>query len=163
MALMWGRLFNREAPVSIELWGALSHARLSIVSSSEKIALLQSILEKDTRVLLAWVFGSVAQGKARPESDLDVAIVFDHSLSPEEQVEMSRQLESQIKMPVDLLDLSRAHGPIVAEVLCRGIPVIRRSHEQHARLLKRMWLEEADFGPLRRRIQSARRKRVFGT
>ena len=131
--------------------------------SQPKLDLVRSILEKDPQILLAWVFGSVAQGKARPESDLDLAVVCDHPLTAEEQVEMSRLLEATLKMPVDLVDLSQAHGPIVAEALCRGVALIRRSPEHHAQLLKRMWLEEADFGPLRRQMQSARRKRVFGT
>jgi len=47
--------------------------------SPQKFAVekLKRMLKRDARVREAWLFGSVARGEERPESDIDVALVAD--------------------------------------------------------------------------------------
>ena len=129
-----------------------------------KAALVQATLtalEGDPRILLAWVFGSVASSKDHAGSDVDVAVACERALSPEEQIALAQALERRVGSTVDLIDLFDAHGPVLTEAMSKGMMVIRKSPELYARLLKRIWFEEADYGPLRRRIQSERRRKVF--
>jgi predicted nucleotidyltransferase len=47
--------------------------------SPQKFAVekLRKMLKRDARVKEAWLFGSVARGEEKPESDIDVALIAD--------------------------------------------------------------------------------------
>jgi uncharacterized protein len=69
---------------------------------------------------LAVVFGSVAQGNARFDSDLDIAVRYAAPLNADEKLTLFRALGAASGRPVDLIDL-RTAGPIVArQALTRG-------------------------------------------
>ena len=46
--------------------------------------------------------------------------------------------------------------------MTRGRCLIKRDPLPLAAIVKRMWLDDADFGPLRESALESRRKRVFG-
>jgi predicted nucleotidyltransferase len=49
------------------------------------------------------VFGSVVQGKARPESDLDLLVDFPSSPSFEQTMDLKLALEDRLRVRVDLV------------------------------------------------------------
>jgi hypothetical protein len=57
---------------------------------------------------------------------------------------MATDLGQTLGRDVDLVDLHRAHGAILEEVIVRGDHLIVRDPEVMARLLKRMWYEKED-------------------
>ncbi len=126
-------------------------------------ALIQSWLQRHPEVLFATLFGSFSKGRERPDSDVDVAVLTAHPLSPEERVDLAQDLATAVQREVDLVDFSQAAGSILREALTRSKILINRDPIRAAALMKRFLLDEADFGPLRERALAERRRRVLKT
>lgn len=123
---------------------------------------LRDVLARHPAIGLAFVYGSVARGAARLESDLDVAVMGDRMLSADETIPLLEDLADASGRPVDLVDLRRAHGTLLHEILRTGRKVLGRTPGLHPALLARHLTEEADFGPLRDRILTSRRRAWIG-
>jgi hypothetical protein len=61
-----------------------------------------------------------------------------------------------LQRPVDLVDLRTAGEPTLGQVVRHGRRILG-SDAAHGRLLYRQLVDQADFGPLRRRILEERR------
>ena len=81
------------------------------------IAGIRSVLEHNPNVRLAMLFGSLATGRDRPDSDVDVAILADRPLSAELKAEWIGALSAATGRPVDLVDLRTAGEPLLGQVL----------------------------------------------
>ena len=122
---------------------------------------IQQILTQHGGIRLAILFGSLAKGRATPESDLDLAVLMDAPLSAETKMVLIDDLSQAIGRPVDLIDLRVAGEPILGQILKHGIRLLG-SDTDYAELIKRHLFEEADFMPYRRRILEERRKVWIG-
>ncbi|MBI4956466.1 MAG: nucleotidyltransferase domain-containing protein [Myxococcales bacterium] len=87
---------------------------------------LAPVFDRHVVVAAAWVFGSVARGRARPDSDLDIGVVFrDRHGSRRDREPTLAELACEIAAisgfeEVDAVDLE-AQGPIFClEVLRHG-------------------------------------------
>ena len=118
---------------------------------------IRDYLQGDSDVCLAYVFGSIATGRANLESDLDVAVSTKTELSPERTAAMVGDLASLTGRPVDLIDLRRAGEPLLGEVLRDGRR-LKGSHSQHVELVQRHIYNCEDFLPILRRLLSERRQ-----
>jgi uncharacterized protein len=106
---------------------------------------------------LAVVFGSVAQGTARFDSDLDIAVRYTTPLDAEQKLELIRALGATSGRPVDLIDL-RTAGPIVArQALTLGKRLFGTDGD-FATQLSRTLIDYADFAPLIERTLRERRE-----
>lgn len=117
------------------------------------------LLRAHDGVEAAWLFGSVARDDARAASDLDVAVLGSEALSAEEKEALIEQLAQATGRPVDLVDLQVTHGPIVGRILQNGVRLFCDDTALYAGLMKRWWLDQADWMPYRRRILKERRDR----
>lgn len=124
---------------------------------------IKEVLSRYPAVTLAIVFGSLAAGRAGFESDLDLAVLAPMALSSETRIDMICDMALALGRPVDLIDLSRTHCPLLQEILTRGRLILCKDRSQYAELIRRMVYEEADFMPYYRRILTARRKAWIGT
>ena len=104
---------------------------------------------------LAIVFGSVARGTARADSDLDIAIDLGHPMPPSEKLALIDALAQASGRPVDLVDLRRAGVPLLGEILAGGRRLIG-TPAAHAEWLARHATDAADFLPAYRRLIAAR-------
>jgi predicted nucleotidyltransferase len=80
-------------------------------------------------VAAVYLFGSVARGAARPDSDVDVAVLFTHAPphrlnSP--RFELAGELERALGAPVDLVVLNDAPADLAVRVLRTGTLVLER-------------------------------------
>ena len=93
----------------------------------------------------ATLFGSVARGQARAESDIDVAVSFGRVMSADLRIAMTGIVAAEARRPVDLIDLESAAPLILAralagkELVCDGATTrarmaTRLSHSEDARL-----------------------------
>ena len=107
---------------------------------------------------LVMLYGSIAKGSARQDSDIDVAVLAPSPLSPDARLAMAAALTRAVGRPAEVLDLSTAHGTILAEVLTDGLRLHMTSQAAYEGLLRRLVYEEADFMPLYRRLLRERRE-----
>jgi len=121
---------------------------------------IRAVLSGHPRIELAILFGSLADGRARPESDLDLAVQAATPLTAEEKMALIADLALALWRPVDLVDLALAGEPLLGQVL-KGQRLLG-SDEMHARLITRHLLDVADFLPLRERILKERRQAWIG-
>ncbi len=124
---------------------------------------IKDVLTCHSSVVMAFVFGSLATGHARSDSDLDVAVLASTPLGSQARVDLIADLALAFGRPVDLLDLSQTHSPLLQQILTRGRMILCKDRSRYADLLLRMLYEEADYMPYYRRILAERRRAWIGT
>lgn len=122
---------------------------------------LREVLGRFPMVRLALVFGSVAAGTARPDSDLDLAVDAGRALSAAQMLDLTEALAEQTGRPVDLIDLATVSVPLLGQIVRHG-QVILGSNEDVAQLMARYLVQQADFMPLHDRILRERRMAWIG-
>lgn len=117
-------------------------------------------LSRFPELRLVLLFGSRASGRARVDSDIDLAVLADAPLTTAQRIAIIEAVGAATGCPVDLVDLFHAPEPILGEAL-KGIR-LRGDAATRARLVTRHVLNAADFLPLRERILSERRSAWTG-
>ncbi len=116
----------------------------------------------DRPVMLAYLYGSVAEGCALPDSDVDVALVLtpDHGLSAYQRMQLelgiAAELEACCGLPqVDVRSLNDA--PVMAQgtVVTAGILVYSRDEDFRADFEVLTRKRYFDFQPVARLMQRA--------
>lgn len=125
--------------------------------TDDVIKQLQAFFAPRNGVELVMLFGSVAHGKARPDSDLDIAVMYSQALTQQQRVDLIEQLALQFGRPVDLIDLRTAGEPLLGQIF-KGKRVLG-SDATYAQCLSRHLIDAADFLPLQQRILKERRER----
>lgn len=130
-----------------------------MIESAENGSLtrLAALLEQQPDIILAIAFGSLASGRARPSSDLDIAVLADLPLRERRRSELIALLARECGRPVDLVDLRTAGVPVRRSVLSGGRRLICRDNAAYAELLSRTVTDSADFLPYRQRALRQRR------
>ena len=99
---------------------------------------------------LALLFGSVAKGAARPDSDIDVAIIpRDEALSLGAELDLQAALSAACGRPVDLVRLDRASTLMRWQVARDGVVLLAEPAVEHSRFRARAGIEHADFNLVR--------------
>lgn len=111
---------------------------------------------------IALVFGSVARGCARSDSDLDIAVATDRALTAAEKISLIAQLAEISGRAIDLVDLYQVGEPLLGEILRDGIQLLGDT-EMFTRLVLRHIYATADFVPIQQRILAERRQAWIGT
>ena len=124
---------------------------------------IEGLLASHPSVVMAFVFGSLAAGHARRDSDLDLAVATTSILDPQARIDLIEDLAMAFGRPIDLVDLTQTHGPLLHQILTRGRLIVCKDRSRYADLLLRMLYEEADYMPYYRRILSDRRDAWIGT
>lgn len=122
---------------------------------------LRAVLARHPQVNFAMLFGSLARGTARPDSDLDLAVGADRPLHADEIIALISDLATATGRPVDLIDLADVGEPLLGQILAHGVRV-QGDSTRHGALLSRHLTDVADFVPLQQRILDARRQRWIG-
>lgn len=117
---------------------------------------LTALLKKHSFVKLAILFGSQAAGKARADSDIDVAVLADAPLSVAQKLLLTGEIADAFGKPVDLVDLHTAGEPLLGQVF-KGQRLVG-STVVYAQVLSRHLIDSADFLPLQQRILKERRE-----
>lgn len=115
------------------------------------------VLQQRSDIRLAILFGSVAQGTARPDSDLDLAIAGTPRLDATARLGLLTELAEIIGRPIDLIDLDLAGEPLLGCILLGGKRLLG-SDEEYAALIRRHVFDRTDFLPYRERLLEERAK-----
>jgi len=108
---------------------------------------LKKVAEKHPDVKLLYLFGSYAEGRAAPASDVDLAIVAARlGAIPHFVADVAKEL-GVAEEKISVLDLESAPPSLVATVLKRGIKVIDRGGEEE-KLLRKVEPDALEVGEL---------------
>ena len=124
-------------------------------------AQLQGVLASFPALLLALVFGSVAQGRQRPDSDLDIAVAASQALTATEKMDIIAALAERTGRPIDLIDLKVVAEPLLGQIVRHGRRLLG-SDGAYGQLISRHLFEQADFMPYRNRVLAERRAAWIG-
>ena len=122
---------------------------------------LREVLAGFPELILALVFGSVAKGLQRIDSDLDIAVVAKQALTADEKIVIISALAEKTVRPVDLVDLKVVGEPLLGQIVQHGRRLLG-SDGEYGRLISRHLFEQADFMPYRNRILAERRAAWIG-
>lgn len=108
----------------------------------KKILLLKEYFEKEPSVILAFLFGSFANGREMEESDVDVAIYWKEK---QKRARIHLELCCILEREVDLVDLEEAPASLVSHIFKTGIPLTIKDKKLYWELYLRMSNEAEDF------------------
>ena len=112
-------------------------------------------------IRLAILFGSLAAGRERADSDLDLAVDAGHRLTAGEKLVLMNKLAERTGRPVDLVDLHAVGEPLLGQILRYGNRLLG-SETCYADLIRKHLFDQADYLPYRNRILAERRRVWIG-
>lgn len=124
-------------------------------------AQLKEVFAHFPEIALALVFGSVAAGRQRTDSDLDIAVAAERALTVDEKMLLIDALAERTGRPVDLIDLNVVSEPLLGQIVRHGRRILG-SDTQYGNLISRHLFEQADFMPYRTRLLAERRMAWIG-
>jgi predicted nucleotidyltransferase len=105
---------------------------MSVSETSSLVRELQSALRGRSDVVVALLFGSLARGSGRPDSDVDIAVVAPGL----DRLSLGADLSAKLGREVDIASLDSAVSiPLLEEVLRDGI-VLHEREEGDAALFR---------------------------
>lgn len=98
----------------------------------DKLLAIQRRLEQDKRVLAAYLLGSAASGRMRPDSDLDLALMTmpDVKLPPLDRIALAAELGLEVGIVVDIGELSSGNLVYAKEAILTGRRIFTRDSFQ---------------------------------
>ncbi|HSS50754.1 MAG TPA: nucleotidyltransferase domain-containing protein [Thermoanaerobaculia bacterium] len=112
---------------------------------------LRAVLAEDPSVDCAWLFGSVARGEAGPLSDVDVAVLLDPMIAPQDRMAIAAALVEKLERVggrVDLVLLDEASPLLRDRVFRHGILLLERDVRRRVAFEAQAIQEYLDFQPL---------------
>ena len=122
---------------------------------------LRDVFAHFPKVLLVVLFGSVASGKQRADSDLDIALSAGHPLTVDEKIALNGALAESTGRAIDLIDLSVVGEPLLGQIVRHGRRILG-SDTLYGELISKHLFEQADFMPYQARILAERRMAWIG-
>lgn len=121
----------------------------------------ENVLRAEPGLQLAMLYGSGATGKMRAESDVDIALLFEHPLNAETKMKLISRLEQEFRRNVDLIDLYSLSGTILKQILRKGRVLIQAKPGVLAELTRKMIYNQTDMMPYVSRTLLERQRRFI--
>ena len=122
---------------------------------------IERVLAGHPELEVVLLFGSMASGQGRADSDVDLAVQAAHPLDAESKLTLIAEFGDATGRAVDLIDLRVVGEPLLGEILTGG-RCLRGSRGARAELLRRHLLDSADFLPYVQRLLAERRRAWIG-
>ncbi|MBL7072019.1 MAG: nucleotidyltransferase domain-containing protein [Candidatus Omnitrophica bacterium] len=113
---------------------------------------------------LAYLFGSQAKGNAAPESDFDIAVLFENpsdELALRETSFLSLDLNKFLPRKLDIVSLNAASLLLKYEVVAHGQPLYCRDEKERINFEVSVIKGYIDEGPVRNLYNQALYKRIL--
>jgi uncharacterized protein len=121
-------------------------------------------LSRQTDVIVAYLFGSVARGQTTPMSDVDIAVLLDVSADPEalleRQITLLTDLEQLARLEVQLTLLNHAPPLLAYQVIREGVLLHQRSEAERVAFQVKAMKEYFDVQPMLAFHNDALRQRI---
>jgi uncharacterized protein len=120
---------------------------------------VRDVLAGHSHIRLGILFGSHAAQRARASSDVDVAVAAACPMNAAEKIGLIDDLAVRCGCPVDVVDLLAVGGAILHQALSKGRILVNKDPALLARLMLKMWYNQADMMPnyrmiLRKRLEA---------
>ncbi|MTV50536.1 nucleotidyltransferase domain-containing protein [Heliobacillus mobilis] len=129
------------------------------MSMEKVIEEVKNVLYQEQTVSSAYLFGSIAKGRYRADSDLDIAVLFVPGLNKlkrfELRLELMGLLEEICQRRVDLIDLLEAPLFLQHQVRKYGKLIVEKDHAYRVRYEVQSRREYFDLQPVLERRQRA--------
>ena len=109
-----------------------------------------------------WLFGSAVRGTARPESDVDLAALFQRPPAVRERFDAAVDLGTLLRRDVDLIDFDQAPPVLCMQILRHGRLLVDRNPTRRAAAFTRALCLYEDLKIMRRGAERALLERVAG-
>ncbi len=119
-------------------------------------------LERRFGLAALWLFGSHAAGRARSDSDVDLAALFRRRPSPAELVDAAGAAEAVLGRPVDLISADEAAPILAMQVLRNGRLVVDADPVRRAAFTSAAFGRYEDLKIARRPAERALLRRIDG-
>lgn len=97
------------------------------MESKEIADIVAAYCAERSEIVACYLFGSQASGKARPDSDVDLAFLlndsFDRSKSFDLRIQYATDLSRRLRMEVDTVLLNDANEVLSGQIFSRGMVV----------------------------------------
>lgn len=127
---------------------------------------VRETLEDEDDVVLAYLFGSVAEGRETDRSDLDVGVLLAGETDGLDRLmDLAAALSEALDLPgeaVDVTLLNDAPLRLLHQVVTKGEPVLVRDESRRVRFEAGVVDRYLDFKPMLERQARARRERFRG-
>lgn len=122
---------------------------------------LRELFARFPQITLAVLFGSIASGSYREDSDLDIAVAAQAPLSHDEKIAFVSALAESTGRAIDLIDLNSVTEPLLGQIVAHGRRILG-SDTLFGQLIYRHLIEQADFMPYHTRLLAERREAWIG-
>jgi len=133
--------------------------------NSDLIESLKSVISEHEEVIVAYLYGSAAQGIMRANSDIDVGILLADDAAPDYryEVRMAGEIQSRCHLArdVDLRVLNRRPIRFLNQVLRYGQLVFVRDEKKQVEFETGVLKEYLDFKPFLMEYDRERRRRLI--
>ncbi len=85
-----------------------------------EILIIEFLKDQIPELIAIYIFGSMADNSATPESDIDIAFLTFQKISAVEKWKIQEELASKLNQDVDLIDLKDATTILQTEVIEKG-------------------------------------------
>jgi predicted nucleotidyltransferase len=126
--------------------------------AEDLISAVTHILQEHADVKVAFLFGSLASGRVRPDSDIDLGVASDAPLSPGRKLQLMDELAIATGRTIDLVDLTTASFTLLGQAL-KGRRLLVRDTGIYAAILRKLWYDVADIKPNYDYVLQRRRER----
>jgi len=114
---------------------------------------LSPIFRRRKKIAAVYIFGSVATGRHRRDSDIDVAVVAKRTISSRERLRLEAYLSNLLQQDVDLVVFGQASSLLQHQILKYGQLVCENDPAERIRQEVRARAEYLDTRYLYREIQ----------
>lgn len=126
---------------------------------------LKTLVQRHAQISAAYLFGTAAAGKLRPNSDIDVALLLREPYSREEletvHTKVLSDIEAAFHREADIKILNTLeHLPLIHEIVSQGILLCDREPQVRRAFVVKKNLEYLDFLPHYERILNLYRERL---
>jgi uncharacterized protein len=137
-----------------------------VLPIEQKDAAIVRALQDTAGVVSAYLFGSVATGRAHRESDLDLGVLLDRRVHEraadrfEVRLDLLGRLEAVLGQPVDVVILNDASPHLARHVMAEGRRLMNLDAAQDHAHLRLMLSRAADLKPFLERTRAVKLARL---
>lgn len=137
------------------------------ITQEELFHLKSGLRDIPSGLIALYLYGSILKGRLRGDSDIDIAMLADHRIAPEERLRLIAEVEAifgkllramGFSQDISVLDMRAPYVSIelLYKIIIEGLCIYERSHDERLEYEATVKAEYFDFMPF---IMALRKKR----